>query len=80
LAGVFPGEEAVFDAADGFEIEEAALRAAWHVFEAAGLQPAVAEGVISRLSAQQPIDIGLTENAGVGEKFRHEVCVGFGVG
>jgi hypothetical protein len=37
LAGVFPGEEAVFDAADGFEIEEAALRAAWHDFEATGL-------------------------------------------
>jgi hypothetical protein len=59
LAGVFPGKEAVFDAADGFEIEEAALRAAWHVFEAAGLQPTVAEGVISRLPTQQPIDIGL---------------------
>jgi hypothetical protein len=65
LAGVFPGEEAFFDSADGFEIEEAALRAARHDFEAAGLQPTVAEGVISRLPAQQSIDIGLAENAGV---------------
>jgi hypothetical protein len=79
LAGVFPGEEAVFDAADGFEIEQAALWATRHDFEATGLQPTVAESVISRLPAQQPIDIGLAENAGVGEKFRHEVCVGFGV-
>jgi len=37
LAGVFPGEEAVFDAADGFEIEQAALWATRHDFEATGL-------------------------------------------
>lgn len=56
------------------------MGAAWHLFEAAGLQPAVADGIVSRLPAQQPIDIGLAENAGLGEELGHEVCVGFGVG
>jgi hypothetical protein len=79
LAGVFPGEKAVFDALEISEGEQAALGTAWHVFEAAGLQPAIAEGVISRLPSQQSINIGLAEDAGIGEKFWHEVCVGFWV-
>ena len=33
MAGVFPGEEAVFDAADGFEIEEAALLDGCNTFD-----------------------------------------------
>jgi hypothetical protein len=79
LAGVFPGEKAVFDALEISESEQAALGTAWHVFEAAGLQPAISEGVISRLPSQQSINIGLAEDAGVGEKFGHEFCVEFGV-
>lgn len=80
MAGVFPGKQAALDSADGFEIEVAALRVVWHDFEAARLQPAVAESVISRLPAQQTINTGLAKNVGVGEKFGHEICVGFGVG
>jgi hypothetical protein len=51
LAGVFPGEEAVLDVTEGLEIEEAALRTAWHGFEATGLQPAVLDGVIGDLAS-----------------------------
>ena len=79
LAGVFPGEKAVFDALEISESEQAALWSTRDVLEAAGLQPATAEGVISRLPSQQSINIGLAEDAGVGEKFGHEFCVEFGV-
>jgi hypothetical protein len=78
LAGVFPGKEAVFDTVDVSQGIEAALRAAWHVLEAARLQPTVFDGVIGRLATQEPIDIGQGDDAGMGEEFGHEVCVGFG--
>jgi len=79
LAGVFPGKEAVFDAVDVGQGVEATLRSAWHVLEAAWLQPAVADGVIRRLATQEPIDIGQGNDAGIGERFGHEVGVWFGL-
>jgi hypothetical protein len=79
LAGVFPGKQAVFDAVDVGQGVEAALWTTRYVLEAAWLQPAVADGVIRRLAAQEPIDIGQGDDAGVGEEFGHdEVCAGFG--
>ena len=77
MTGVFPGKQAVFDAVDVGQGVEAALRTARHVLEAARLQPAVADGVIGRLAPQEPIDIGQGDDAGMGEEFGHEVCVGF---
>lgn len=58
LPGVFSGEDAFLDAMEVSAIEQAARWSAWHVFDAARLQPGMADGLIRRLSAQQSIDIG----------------------
>ena len=79
LAGVFPGKQAVFDTVYVGQGVEAARWTARHVLEAARLQPAVFDGVIGRLAAQEPIDIGQSDDTGIGEEFGHEVCVGFGL-
>lgn len=79
MAGVFPGKQAVFDAVDVSQGVEAALRSARHVLETARLQPSVFDGVIGRLAAQEPVNIGQGDYAGIGEEFGHEVCVEFGV-
>jgi len=47
------------------------LRTTRHVFEAARLEPAGADGVVSRLTAEQPVDIGQRKDAGVGKEFGH---------
>jgi len=75
LTGVFPGKESVLDPMKVGEGKESALRAARDVLEATRLQPSMAQGIVSHV-AQQSIDIGLAENAGMGEVFGHEVCVG----
>lgn len=76
MTGVFPGKESVLDPMNVGEGKESALRAARDVLGATRLQPSMAQGIVSRLPTQQAIGIGLTENAGMGEVFGHEVCVG----
>jgi hypothetical protein len=73
LTGVFSGEDALLDAMEVRAIEQAAWWSTWHVFDAAWLQPGMADGIIRCLSAQQPIDIGQGENAGGGKEFRHGI-------
>jgi hypothetical protein len=52
LSGVFSGEDAFLDAMQVRAVEEAAWWSAWHVFDAARLQPGMADGIIGCLSAQ----------------------------
>lgn len=71
LTGVFPGENLVLHILHVGECEEAALWTARNLFGATGAEPSDADGVISSLTTDEPVNVGDCKDARVGEKFGH---------
>lgn len=73
MAGVLAGEKAFLDFLNVRECEEAALRAARNIFEAARLEPPVFECIVGDLAAKQAIDLCQGEHSRRGKCARHDM-------